>query len=440
MGKSYDVIVLGGGPAGYHSAMLLSKEKKSVLLIEREKIGGVCLNRGCIPTKSLIHTTRTFKTETVVKEMHAKKRGDISRLHNGLKNQVVKSGVHILEGEGLIKSEENCVVVNEEKYYYDNLIISTGSENMDFARLNINGLEKAMKDGYVVDSDSFLKMDEYPNKIVIIGAGVIGVEFATILNNIGVQVTVLECMPELMGNFLDSDVSGLYTKALASEGIDIILDAKVTDIEDRVVIYDVDGKVDECDADLVILAVGRKAIVENIGLEDSGIELNDGFIKVDSFCRTSIPNIYACGDVIGKQMLAHVAYKEAEVVVSKILENEYEMDYSYVPSVVYSMPELAFSGKNEKYFIENNCEYYVKKKSMQYSSRFMIEKEKQIGICKLIFDSEGVISGAQLIGDGSSETIFVLSDMIASKCHESEIMKKIFPHPSYIEIIKEVIS
>lgn len=435
----YETIILGGGSGGYCAALSLAEKGKNVAIVEKNKLGGACLHEGCIPTKSLLHSAKYLQGKPDFSFINDKKNNDILKLYKGLSARIKRANVTVIEGLGKVVSQknENIIEVNGKYYTFDNLIIATGSSNK---RLDIEGLDNAIKNGKAVYSDGFLRLDSIPNRVVIIGGGVIGIEFASYISMLGKEVTILEYQEQILKDILDEDVRNIYMKELNDRGVQIITDVHVQEIDDSNIVYKLNGDYNEYETDLIVLSCGRIANINDIGLSSIGIKMEQGFICVDSRCKTNIENIYACGDVIGKTMLAHAAYKEAEIVVANICGEADEMAYSSIPSVIYSNPEAATVGFGEDYCKKNNIPCYIKKTSMLYSSRYMIEYGECTGICKLIFRDTGELIGAQLIGNNSSEIIFSLGDMIASKFTEDEIKKKIYPHPSFVEIIKETIN
>lgn len=436
--NKYDVIVLGGGPAGYRAALDLDKVGKTVLLIEEKNVGGTCLHRGCIPTKSLLNSVKNSNAAFNLPEIAHKKMKDINQLYRGLSFRIQHSGVTLLTGRGKIKNAVDiCVTVGENEYYANNLIIATGSSS---SKLEIEGLKEAFAAGKVVYSDEFLNFEDYPENIIVVGGGVIGIEFASYLSKLGKNVKILEYRDNILCDVLDDDVRDIFVNELKKRGISIETGIEIQEIDGSDIIYKKNAIYEECSAELIIFAVGRKPNTDDIGVEECGIDMWKDCIVVDEFCRTCQPNVYACGDVIGKSMLAHTAYREAEVAVSNICGIKAEMNYDAIPSAIYSDPEVAVVGMTENNCKQRNILYYVKKASMLYSSRYLIEHGDCPGICKLVFRKTGELIGAQMVGNGSSEIVFTLADMIFNKLTEKDIREKIYPHPSTIEIIKEVIS
>lgn len=437
--KKIDTVILGGGPAGYHAALLLKKNGVDVAVIEKKYIGGTCLHEGCIPTKSLLNSAKHINGQPDVIAIMQKKHCDVNKLFKGLKYQFQKNNIPIINGLGKIIDKEGRLLlsVDNEDIYFKHLILATGSHNIE---VNIPGLFESLSSGKAVYSDGFLDLDIIPDNIAIIGGGVIGLEFASFLCMINRKVTVIEGKNEILNNMLDSDCCTLYREALEKSGVNVVTGAIIEEIDGGDITYKLKDDYIEANFDLVLIACGRKANTEQIGLEVAGIKLKNGFVSVNSNCQTNIPNVYACGDIIGKSMLAHSAYLEAEVIVADILGQQKVLLYDAVPNVIYSNPEVAYVGISEEYCKSNNIPYYVKKESMLFSGRYLVEHGSFPGICKMIFSEDGILIGAQMVGNSSSETIFTLSDMIANKTTNEEIVNKCYPHPSFVEIIKEVAS
>ena len=431
----YDVIIIGGGPAGYRAALTLAKKQKSVLLIEKNKLGGTCLNEGCIPTKSILFSSSQHMSFNQIIE---KRDGDINKLLKGLTFQVNHSGVECIYGTAIIQGKDGSnfiVSVDDKQYIGESLIIATGSRNKSPI---IEGLDNSFKNGFAITSSEFLtRKESFPDNIAIIGGGVIGLEFATFLSNLGKTVKVFEYTNHILNNCADDDVESLILSSLQKSNIEVLLHSDIQEIDEGIV-YKYNGQYLEYDCDLVVVATGRAANIENLGLEKIAVKAEKCIIT-NYNSQTNIPNVYACGDVNGKSMLAHVAYKEAEVAVDNICGINSSIDYDCIPSVVFANPEIAFVGLSEKECEKRNIKHYVKKCSMYYSSMYSIKNANQNGVCKMIFDSNDVLIGAQLIGNGSSELIFVLADMIERKETIDTIKNKVYPHPSIVEIVKETI-
>ena len=445
--EKYDVIILGGGTAGYHAALALSKENKSVLVIEQDKIGGTCLHHGCIPTKSLLKSAKEFERyyrtyESVFDEekAHEIKGRTIERLYVGLKKQIEQCGIKVVKEYGRIIGKEKEVFeveAGDKRYSAINIIVATGSKNR---MLPIEGIQESLDKKLAMYSEQFLDTNCDEEDVIIIGGGVIGIEFATYLGETGRNVTVLEYENEVMKDLIDEDIRTILVRSLQNRNINFITSAHVQEIDGSCIVYERNGVLEEMQAGRILLAGGREGSLAGIGLDRIGLDCSGGFLQTDDLGQTTCEGVYACGDVTGKYMLAHVAAREAEAVVENICGGSAKVNYAAVPQVVFSNPETALAGLSEQACQAGGMGYYVRKCSMHYSGKYMIDEERQQGLCKLIFNTKDVLIGAQLIGNGSSELIFVLADMIDQEVSVEKIRKKIYPHPSLTEIIKEAVN
>ena len=444
---TYNTIIIGGGPAGYHAALMLAKFDKTVALFEKHKVGGVCLHEGCIPTKTFLKNAKIYYEITKDNGQlynHEvtmnNKSSVVNSLYKGLSNRIKHAGVILQYGEAKIVGKQNLlfeVALDGNTYYAEHVIVATGSRNKI---PDISGLTEAIENNNAIFSTEFLDMSSISESITIIGGGVVGVEFATFLAEIGTDVTIIEGFGEILNETFDLEVIELIKNDLLNKGVKIITNALVEEIDANSVIYSVNGDYDEVSAEKIIVACGRIGNVEQLGLEMIGVKTNKNFIVVDEYCQTNIDGIYACGDINGCFMLAHIAYKEAEVAVNNIINNRMQMKYNAVPSVVFTNPEAASAGLTEQQCQTNNIRYYVKSCGMNYSSRFLIEAGSSQGICKLLFNEKDILIGGQIVGNGAAELIFPLADMIAQEEDIYSIQNKIYPHPSICEVIKEAVT
>ena len=322
----YDLIVLGGGPAGYLAAERAGHAGLVTAVIEKRALGGVCLNEGCIPSKSLLYCAKALEYAKHG-EAYGVKAADVSYDHKFVverKDKVVKqlvagigaamkaNKVTVIEGVGKIAGrtpEGYAVEVNGEKLTTKRLLIATGSAPVVPP---IPGVKEGVASGFVLTNREILSLDAVPEKLVIIGGGVIGLEMASYYNSVGSKVTVVEMLDKIAGP-TDKDISNVLLKNYKKKGIEFCLGCRVTEVTADAVKYEKDGKTESVPADKVLLSIGRRAVSADIGLETIGVEVERGAIKVDRYCRTNVPNVYAAGDVNGKMMLAHVAYRESEV-------------------------------------------------------------------------------------------------------------------------------
>jgi len=440
----YDLIVIGGGPGGYMAAERAGHAGLSVLLVEKWALGGVCLNEGCIPSKTLLHSAKVYEyaqhgeaygvtVESATlnhRRVIERKNKVVDTLVGGVKALMKSSKVTVLYGEAYIVDNTH-VKVNDEVYSGKRLIIATGS--VPVIPSAIQGVTEGLENGFVLTSREMLEIQEFPENLTIIGGGIIGLEMASYYNSAGSKVTVIEMLPKIAGT-LDDEISAILMKSYQKKGVDFILGTRVTAVTDGCVIYD-GGQVK---ADKVLLSIGRKPAIDGFGIENTGIVIESGKIKTDEHCLTSVPNIYAVGDVNGKYMLAHTAYREAAVAVNHIWGKRDIMRYSAVPSVIYTSPEVACVGKTEATAMEAGIECEVVTLPMAYSGRYLAENAVTDGICKVVADKKNRnIIGVHMIGSYVSEIIANACTMIEMQMRIDDVKEIIFPHPTVSEMIRE---
>ena len=445
---NFDIAILGGGPAGYTAAERAGANGLKAVLFEKKAIGGVCLNEGCIPTKTLLYSAKildsikgagkygvtaeapSFNMEKILD----RKDKTVKKLTGGVKMTVSSYGVTIVEKEAFIDGEEDGwirLVCDSEKYLVKYLIVATGSETVIPP---IPGLSEV---DYWTSREA-LQNAELPKSMAIIGGGVIGMEFASFFNSMGVRVHVVEMMPEILGA-MDKETSGMLRADYTKRGVNFYMNAKVVGVDAKGVTIEKEGKTSVIEADKVLVSVGRKANITGIGLEKLNVELLRNGVKVDEHLQTSHPRVYACGDITGYSLLAHTAIREAEVAVNHILGVEDRMNYDCVPGVVYTNPEVAGVGKTEEELNKLGISYHVSKLPMVYSGRFVAENELGNGLCKLVMDDDGHIIGCHMLGNPASEMIVVAGIAIQKGYTVEEFQKSVFPHPTVGEIYHEIL-
>lgn len=448
---SYDLIVIGGGPAGYLAAERAGRGGLKTLLIEERSVGGVCLNEGCIPSKTLLYSAKLLdgvkygeKYGVSGKDLSldhqrvvARKNRVVRSLVAGVKNSLKKNGVQLVQGVGEITGKSNegfRVKVNGDEFIARRLLIATGSTPIV---PHIAGVEEGLSKGFVLTSREILDLQEIPESLVIIGGGVIGLEMASYFNSAGSKVTVVEMLDHIAGD-TDSDISRILQDNYRKNGVDFRLNSKVVEICRGSVIYESHGEKSTVSAEKVLLSIGRKPAVQGIGLERIGVETAGGRINTDERGRTNIANVYAAGDVNGRSMLAHTAYREAEVCVNNILGRKDIMRYHAVPSVIYTNPEVAAVGETEETAKAKGIEYDSVVLPLGFSGRYVAENEGGNGICKLLVEKKRrTLIGVHLIANYASEIIFGASAMIEMELRTDDIKEIIFPHPTVSEIIRE---
>ena len=440
----YDCAVIGGGPGGYEAAILAGKLGLKTVIAEKRDLGGTCLNRGCIPTKALLHSAEVYheakncanigvNVEGVsfdYAKMAANKDNVTKKLRNGIGALLKGNKVTILNGEAKLTGKHSFKVGDQE-VTAKNIILATGSEP---ARIPIPGIDKPG----VVNSDGVLASDKCPASVVIIGGGVIGIEFATLFNTLGTKVTVIEMLPKIMGP-TDDEVSKLMATVLKKRGVEIHLNAKVVSIEDGMkVIYEEDGKTCEAPGEQVIVAIGRRPVTKDMGFEAAGVKMTDrGFVEIDDHCRTNVENIYAIGDITGKIQLAHVASAQGHCAVANCLGENKTLNYNIVPSCIYTSPEIAQVGLTEKECNDKGLNIKVGKFNIAGNGRSMIMGENQ-GLAKIMTDARtGEIYGAAIMAPRATDMISEISAVMKSEGTIGEVADTIHPHPTVSEIIME---
>ena len=443
----YFLAIIGGGPAGYTAAEKASKAGKDVILFEQNALGGTCLNVGCIPTKSLLYGAKQYYNATHAAKygitaenvafdyaaMQKRKTIVVRKLVAGIKQRLNNEYCTVISGTAAVACRTDefvSITCNGETYEAENLLICTGSTNFVPP---IPGI----KDNPVVwDSTDALAATELPKSIIIIGGGVIGMEFATLYHELGVHVTVIEALPNILPN-LDQDVVAVLLDKYRKAGINILTSTKVESLDGGKVTAN--GEVYE--AEKVLVSVGRRANLQ--GLEAlNDLELNRGAIVIDDFCKTNLPNVYACGDVTGKIMLAHVAARQAEVMVGRLLKQIplQRIAYNAIPSVIYTNPEIATVGITEQQAESMSIPVEVRKLPMTFSGRFMAENEGETGLCKMIVDAKNhSILGVHCIGNPCSEFISAASFAVRNGYTVPEMQQVVFPHPTVSEILHEIL-
>ncbi|MGM0432687.1 MAG: dihydrolipoyl dehydrogenase [Spirochaetota bacterium] len=440
--STYDVIIVGAGPGGYRAAEQAGALGMSVLLIEKADMGGVCTNWGCIPTKSLLNSAKLYAhaRDSEAQGVTSKdvkfdlptamqwKQETVETLRSGISYLMKKNKVEVVHGEAEFV-EPTTVKVGTEQYTGKHLIIATGSSS---AVPPIKGADRKE----VMTSRDLLAIDHIPKKLVVIGGGVIGIEFSSLFNTIGSEVTVLEMMDEILP-IMDKEFAKLMRREL--KGITFKTGCKVEEIGDDGVVYtDSKGKKATVAADVVLLSVGRRPNTE--GLEHIGLSVGRSGVEVDQYMRTNLPNVYAVGDVNGKSLLAHSAERMGEVAINHIAGKRDQMRYEAIPWAVYSLPEAAGCGLTAEEAEQKGIKVKTASVQMRANGRFLAEHGKRAGgLCKVVAEEEsGRILGVHLLGAVSSELIYGAAAFIEAELRVQDIQEIIFPHPSVAEVIRDV--
>ena len=449
----YDLIVIGGGPGGYLAAERAAHAGLKTLLFEKNSLGGVCLNEGCIPSKALLNSAKTYlhakhasmygvNTENVTVDQAkviARKRKVVKTLVSGVGAKMRQHKVIVVKEEATIdgKCADGFKIKSASGTYTGKkLIIATGSSA---AVPPIPGVKENLGN-FVCTNREVLELTQIPEKFTVIGGGVIGLEMAAYYAAVGSKVTVVEMLDHIAGP-TDREISTRLQKELEAMGITFLLGHACEKVEPgKVYVKAPDGAQKVIEANKVLLSIGRRANYMNIGLETIGVKTDRPGIVTDAMCRTNVPDVYAIGDVNGHHMLAHTAYREAEVAVNTILGKKDYMRYHANPSVIYTMPEVASVGLTEQECKEKGREVEIKKLSMMYSGRFVAENEGADGLCKIIVDKKTrLILGIHLIGAYAGEMIWGGAQMLETQLRVNDARQIIFPHPTVSEIVREVL-
>ena len=416
----FDLAILGGGPGGYVAAERAGAAGLKTVIFEKNSLGGVCLNEGCIPTKTLLYSAKVYNYALTgdhygvyvkepsfnYSEIVDRKDKVVKKLVGGVKAAMKAGKVQVVAEHATIKgrsAEGITLTAGGEEYTAKNLLICAGSEA---SVPPFPGLKEA--GDVIVTNREILSLREQPKELVVIGGGVIGMEFAAFFNTLGTKVTVVEMLPKILGP-MDDEISSMLQKIYAKRGIEFCLKCKVTGIEGNTVVYeDPDGKVCRVSGDKILVSVGRRAVLKGYGLENLGVAAERG-IKVDEHMRTNIPNVYAA-----------------------------RMRYDAIPGVVYTNPEVAGVGLTEEQAKASGREYEVLKLPMAYSGRFVAENEGGEGICKIIVGKKyHEVLGVHMLGNPCSEIIQSACIAIETEMTVEQLKEVVFPHPTVSEIIKE---
>jgi dihydrolipoamide dehydrogenase len=439
----YDLIVIGAGPGGYVAAERAGAKGKKAVLIEKEHLGGVCLNRGCIPSKTLLYSAKLF-TQAQHSQAYgvhvenprfdlgqamARKQKTIEALRRGVAFQMKRHHVEVVQGEARL-IDRRTVQVNGALYQADNIIVATGSSPI---QPPIPGANQA----HVLTSDQILEINSLPESLVVIGGGVIGCEFASFFSSVGVKVSVIEMLPEILP-MIDAELAGMLRKSMKE--VNFHIGCKVEAIGAENVTYHKAGETHTLAAETVLMSIGRTPNVEGLGLEDVGVDFDRRGIKVNDKLQTNIPGIYAIGDVNTKSMLAHAASRMGEVAVNTMFGQPDVMRYQAIPWVVYTMPEIAAVGMTETQAAAQGIRTKTASLPMSVNGRFLAENEGKRGLCKVVVNAQTqALLGVHILGAAASEIIYGAAAMIEDEFRVQDIKEVIFPHPTVSEIFKDTL-
>ena len=451
----YDLVVIGSGPGGYIASIRAAQLGMKVACVERySTFGGTCLNVGCIPSKALLESSERYAEAQEHLADHGIEIGEVSldlATMQARKDDVVSNGTRGIEylfdknkidgfhGWGTIVDTSTVKVTdddgNSQTLETKKILIATGSKPF-----NLPGVELDKES--IVDSTGALEFEEVPEHLVIIGAGVIGLELGSVWNRLGAKVTVIEYLPEIFGGRMDKEVAKLALRTFKRQGLEFVLDAKVTGatVEDGVVTTTYEHKEEEqtITCDKLLVGIGRRPFTDNLGLENIGLKTNDrGFIEVDEHYRTSIDGVYAIGDVIPGPMLAHLAEHEGVVCVERMNDIAGHVNYAAVPDVVYTHPEIASVGKTEEELKEAGIDFKKGKFPYKANGRARALNDTD-GFCKILADAESdEILGAHIIGARAGDLIAELAVAVEFQASSEDIARSSHAHPTLAEIVKE---
>ena len=451
---TYELAIIGGGPAGYTAAELAGKAGIRTILFEKNNLGGVCLNEGCIPTKTLLYSAKVYQlakdsvkygvscenTSSDLSKIIARKNKVVRKLIAGIRAKMLDAGVEVVNGNAVIQTQVNedkaadllSIECNEQVYTTKKLLLCTGSEAI------IPPIPGLKETGFWTHREA-LDNKDIPESLAIIGGGVIGIEFASFFNTLGSKVIVIEWLNEILPG-MDQSLSGFLRNELSKKGIEFHTGTKVIAVNSHGVEIEKGSEIQQIEASKILLSVGRKPVLSGFGLENLALEINNNGLKVNEYMQTSRSNVYACGDSTGFSLLAHTAVREAEVAIAHLLGKNEKMSYQVVPGVVYTNPEFAGVGQTEQALQAEGIPYITKQLPLTYSGRFVAENEQGNGICKILVGPDGTILGVHIVGNPASELIVIAGIAMERGMKAEELKAVIFPHPTVGEIIKETLS
>ena len=451
--QKFDAVVIGAGPGGYPAAIRLGQLKVKTAIIEREYMGGVCLNVGCIPSKAVIHAAKTYeklgkvdelgigisgKPTLDMKKLQTWKGGVVNKLTSGVRTLLKGNGVEIIEGTAKIEKsgpDGHRISVGGKTIIAKSIVIATGSRPLEIPGFKIDQKR-------IIDSTGALALDSVPARMIVIGGGYIGLELGMVYAKFGSKVTVVEAMPRLLGT-MDKDCVGVVERKLKKMGVEVMLNTKAKSWEDKgdraVLTVELEGgKTAQIDADKILMSIGRRPNSENLGLEALGVKVERGFIQVDDHLRTNVAGIYAIGDVVGGMMLAHKATKEGEVVAEVIAGHKAAFDVRTIPAVVFTDPEIASTGLTEdEAKAKGHAQLKVGKFPFAALGRALSVNDTD-GFVKVIADAKtGELLGVHVVGNGASDLISEAALAIEMGAVAEDLRLTIHPHPTLSEAMME---
>ncbi len=438
----YDLMVIGSGPGGYEAAAHAGGMGKKVVLFEMGSIGGTCLNTGCIPTKTMLKSAHLYHEakeggglgikasgiEFDMKALAARRSKVVSDLRSGVEGMLKRAKVEVVNAKATIL-EKGKIKANGEVYEGANILIATGGKP---ATPPIPGADSAN----VIDSTGILELDTIPASLVVIGGGVIGLEFASFFNTVGAEVTVIEMLPKI-GGAIDGEMAKRLMQDMKKQGVNFCMESSVSKISDDMVTYvDKEGAEKTVSGEKILMSTGRVPVLEGLGLDQAGVVYSRTGIKCDDFGQTNVAGIWACGDVTGRCLLAHAASREGFVAVNNMFGVDDIMRYSAVPGVVYTAPEVAGVGYTEEQLKEKGIAYKKSAVPMAVAGRFTVDYPNESGQVKVLIGEEyGQILGVHMIGGPCGEIIHSAVMMVENEMTIDSIKSTIFPHPTISEAL-----
>ncbi len=431
MAITTDLIIIGSGPGGYRAADYAAKKGLQVIVVEAAHAGGTCLNCGCIPTKSLCHDAELADLGLPVDfaAIMQRKQQVVEQLRSGVETLLSQPHVTLVRGKAAFKNA-NTIVVNEEEYQAKDIIIATGSHAI--MPSSIEGIHQA----HVMMSTELLDIDHVPQRLCIVGAGVIGMEFASVFNSFGSEVVVIEFMKECLPN-MDGDIAKRLRKCLEKRGIKFYLQSGVKKIDEKQVVFECKGKENSIEADTVLIATGRGANTEGLNLDAVGINYSRKGIEVDDNMQTNIPHVYAIGDVNGRQMLAHAATFQGFRAINHILGKTDAIRFDIMPAAVFTTPEAACVGVTEGYCKENGIAYTCHKGYYRANGKALAINATE-GMVKLLTDENNVIMGCHIYGAHASDLTQEIAALMNHGTTLDRLHDIIHAHPTLEEILQEL--
>ena len=438
--QSSDLIIIGSGPGGYQTALHAVRKGMKVTIIEKDHVGGTCLNHGCIPTKTLCRNAEVIQLlrkgdvfglkdmsfSLDFNQVMARKRQVVETLRNGVETLLSVPGIQLIRGAAHFTAPK-VVMVGDEEYTAPHIIIATGSKSKS---LPIPGADSDK----VVDSTQLLDITSPPSSLCIVGAGVIGMEFASIFSSFGTEVTVVEYLKECLPT-LDSDIAKRLRQTIARRGVTFIMQAAVTAINDDGVVYERKGKKATVEADMVLMATGRAASTDGLGLDKAGIETCKMGIVTDEDFHTSVEGVYAIGDVNGRVMLAHAATAQGRYVVDKIMGQESDIHLDVIPAAIFTLPEAACVGVSEDVCKEKGITYQCLKGYYRANGKAIALDETE-GMVKVLADENQRIIGCHIFGAHSADIVQEITALMAMGATLSQLSSIIHIHPTVNEILE----